>query len=585
MKRIRAYDGMGRLRVHQKYHDGDDVTSPKSAFLPEVNNGRAPCVQNSLRLGNDDHVNCFETGDHRASEHLTLSAIHTLWLREHNLIANELSEINPHWGEETLYQETRNIIIGFHQAITYNEYYPAILGQLPPTYQNYNSSINPSVSTQFATASFRFGHAQIHPMVMRLGPDFNQHPDFESLLLHRAFFQPWRIIDEGGIDPLIRGLIAFGAKTASSNNMMSDQLRQKLFAITNKVGLDLASINLQRGRDHGLPLYNEWLEFCGFEKLESFDDLELADGSEQLRQDLENLYGHPGNMDLWLAGLLEPHLSNAAVGKTNSCLIKKQFLDVRDGDRFWYQNTDPNFRIFSDSQISQIDNYKISSLICRTTGLNSVQINALLNEERVSCNSNSLIPALNLNPWRESLNSRCAENPENFKDIDSTMISYKLCSSDQNLVLFSCRYSGYEFSGASQAVCDPQTGTMQFNSEMKPICLDLDECSTVPNICNEKPNHICRNVPGSFICEPSNINNDLTGAENFDTLLRNMSRTLNSQKLALTVVAIFSSVIAIIFIVALFFKKLKKSIWRLRHAGDDIDGKSYGIKNEVVGRQ
>ena len=190
--------------------------------------------------------------------------------------------------------------------------------------------------------------------------------------------------------------------------MMSDQLRQKLFAITNKVGLDLASINLQRGRDHGLPLYNEWLEFCGFARLESFEDLDLADGSDQLRQDLENLYGHPGNMDLWLAGLLEPHLPNAAVGKINSCLIKKQFLDVRDGDRFWYQNTDPNFRIFSDSQISQIDNYKISSLICRTTGLNSVQINALLNEERVSCNSNSLIPSLNLNPCLESLNSRCA---------------------------------------------------------------------------------------------------------------------------------------------------------------------------------
>lgn len=73
---------------------------------------------------------CFKTGDVRSNEHVGLSAIHTIWVREHNRLAKKLKAINPHWGDEILFQESRRIIAAEIQHITYNEFLPMILGQV-----------------------------------------------------------------------------------------------------------------------------------------------------------------------------------------------------------------------------------------------------------------------------------------------------------------------------------------------------------------------------------------------------------------------------------------------------------------------
>lgn len=110
---------------------------------------------------------CFKSGDIRVNSQPQLTVMHTLWMREHNRIAGQLALINPHWDDETLFQETKKIVIASIQHITYNEWLPALLGRKftkknylelsPMGYSNaYDETVDPSVSNSFATAILPF---------------------------------------------------------------------------------------------------------------------------------------------------------------------------------------------------------------------------------------------------------------------------------------------------------------------------------------------------------------------------------------------------------------------------------------------
>lgn len=98
--------------------------------------------------------------------------MHTLMAREHNRLASGLSEVNPHWDDETLFQEARRINIATIQHITYNEFLPIVLGkevmekfglltQKEGYWDGYDATVNPAIIDSFASAAFRFGHTLV----------------------------------------------------------------------------------------------------------------------------------------------------------------------------------------------------------------------------------------------------------------------------------------------------------------------------------------------------------------------------------------------------------------------------------------
>ncbi|XP_015767382.1 PREDICTED: peroxidasin homolog [Acropora digitifera] len=301
-------------------------------LLPFNRDTPIDCLQ-----ADDSPVPCFLAGDFRANEQLGLLSMHTIWMREHNRIAKELGQLNPHWDNDQVYYEARKIVGAEMQHITYSEWLPKILGpqgmSLLGAYGGYEPNINAGIVNSFATAAFRFGHSLINPVIFRLNSSF-QPIEEGNIPLHKAFFSPYRLVTEGGVDPILRGLFGKAAKNSDhKHEILNSELTERLFEMVHDVALDLGALNIQRGRDHALPGYNSWRVLCNLSAAETFDDLKAEIKDADIRDKLHELYKTPSNVDLWVGGLLEEHLPGSLLGPTFTCIIAEQFRRLRAGDR------------------------------------------------------------------------------------------------------------------------------------------------------------------------------------------------------------------------------------------------------------
>ena len=139
-----------------------------------------------------------------------------------------------------------------------------------------------------------------------------------------------------------------------------DDLRNFLFGDPMAGGLDLVSLNIQRGRDHGLPSYNDVREEMGFGRATDWSDIS-ANSDVQLR--LQLTYTSVDDVDLWVGGLSEDPVRRSHLGPLFHKLIKRQFLALRDGDRFWYQRT------LARSEIQMVESLTLAKIIRLNTDI------------------------------------------------------------------------------------------------------------------------------------------------------------------------------------------------------------------------
>jgi len=325
-----------------------------------------------LPNANEAHIfpdnQMFLSGDVRANENVELSAIHTLFLREHNQIATAIAAANPAMTDEQIFQSARRIVVGELQVITYREFLPALLGPkaLRP-YDDYKPDVNPGIATEFSTAAYRIGHTLINDDVELLDNEGNEIE--EALELAEAFFNP-SVLHAVGPDPMLKYLAT--DKAQEVDTQLVGGLRNFLFGPPGAGGFDLASLNIQRGRDHGLSDYNTTRAAYGLPKVKSFAEI-TSDTAIQAK--LLSLYGSVDNIDLWVGGLLETHLPGSSVGATFQRIIADQFERLRDGDRFWYA------RVFYGSQLAALEATRLSDIIRRNTSLTKIQDNVFFYDE------------------------------------------------------------------------------------------------------------------------------------------------------------------------------------------------------------
>lgn len=321
--------------------------------------------------GEDGSTKLFVAGDVRANEQVALTALHTLFVREHNRICDQLMSQGM-TNDEQIYQVARKWVGAYMQAITYEEFLPA-LGIEIPDYSGYKQNTRPDISNVFATAAFRIGHTMV-PSELLLRNDQCEEVGDGAISLVDAFFSV-DPIREHNIAPFLKGLSV--QTQMEIDNYIVDELRNFLFAVPGSpvpFGLDLASLNIQRGRDHGLRSYNQIRNYFNISSAPSFAHI---NPDPLVYNALADAYDSVHDMDAWVGMLAEQHLPGKSVGPSHDRILGDQFRRLRDGDYFYYEKDE----WFNGQQKNQIRNTSLSEIIERNTDLDQLSNNVFVAED------------------------------------------------------------------------------------------------------------------------------------------------------------------------------------------------------------
>ncbi|MEZ5041742.1 MAG: peroxidase family protein [Saprospiraceae bacterium] len=320
----------------------------------------APVMDNPTHISEKMYV----AGDVRANENPLLLSFHTLFVREHNRLCDQLIVKHPNWTDEELYQYARKLVGGLIQSIVFDEWLPA-MGVDLPAYQGYNETVNPQLSNVFTAAAFRLGHTLLNSTLRRIGNDGEVIPQ-GNLALQDAFFNIYVFLETGDIDPFFKGMA-----TQIQQNMdpkLINDVRNFLFGPPGAGGLDLAAININRGRERGLPDFNGVRAALGLTPYAFFQQIN-SDAGVFTR--LLSMYADIHNIDPWVGMLAEKPMPGALFGQTIMTIMKHHFTNLRDGDRFYYW-VDP---LLSDADRNWIKTTTLHDVIMNNTGIILMQNN------------------------------------------------------------------------------------------------------------------------------------------------------------------------------------------------------------------
>lgn len=303
----------------------------------------------------------YVAGDPRANEHAGLIAMHVIFVREHNRLAELIITQNDSLNDEQIYQLARKINNAQMQRITYSEYLPS-LGIELADYEGFDETIDPRISNEFATLAFRMGHSQITEQTLRLNDIFLEHWSGHRNLSD-GFWNPTEMINTGGIGPTLRG--AAWATQAANDIYTVHDLRNSMFGEPGFGGMDMCAIDIQRGRDHGLPDYNSVRESLGFDRISNWS--EISTDLEVIER-MNRAYPDINNADPIMGMYAEQHLDGSSLGESMHALISDQYLRLRDADPLFYEN-DPEMTPYLD----MVNQSTLAEIILRNSEINLIQ--------------------------------------------------------------------------------------------------------------------------------------------------------------------------------------------------------------------
>ncbi|XP_075526548.1 chorion peroxidase-like [Dermacentor variabilis] len=303
----------------------------------------------------------------------------TLWMREHNRIARQLTCINPHWNDERLFQVTKRIQEGRYQHILFSEWLPWQLGQKVMEeydlsvqdrgHTSYDDTLDATLSNEFSSAHFRYAHTNVPGGYWRID---QKGQNLTILKLKDAYFVPLND-SYHPVDDVLRGSVEQPMEPFNrfGDHGVTRYLFRKPWL---PYGGDLFAIDIQRARDHGVRPYVDWIQECQNITITNFDDLSQVMPAETA-QLYEQVYEDVRDIDLVSGALSETRLDGAELGATFGCGVARQFHLLKYADRFYYEHANQSGS-FNEDQLATIRKTTLTKILCENvSGMDTVATN------------------------------------------------------------------------------------------------------------------------------------------------------------------------------------------------------------------
>ncbi|RDI61746.1 peroxidase family protein, partial [Microvirga subterranea] len=396
----------------------------------------------------------YITGDGRGNENIGLTAVHHIFHSEHNhmvdqvkaraIESGDLSFLNEWllvdlpagaqlpdptnaaavkafastlaWDGERLFQAARFTTEMQYQHLVFEEFARKIQPDVDAFVFNPSMDINPAIFAEFAHVVYRFGHSMLREEVAATNADGSD----ASMDLFQAFLNPLAFGADGLDHAAAAGAIVRGMTNQIGNEIdefVTDVLRNQLLGIP----LDLAALNIARGRDTGIPPLNEarrqfkeiangdsqldpytsWTDFAlnlknpasivnfiaaygTHSTITSASSLEAkreaawklvfgGEGAPSDRLDFLNATGaYAGgklggleDIDLWVGGMAEKKMAfGGMLGSTFSFIFELQLENLQNADRFYYLS-----RVQGLNFLNELENNSFAKMVLNNTDL------------------------------------------------------------------------------------------------------------------------------------------------------------------------------------------------------------------------
>ncbi|KAF1427168.1 Dual oxidase 2, partial [Spheniscus mendiculus] len=347
---------------------GGQLASGPSGRLPRETDGRVPmwkALDPSTGQGGPRGI--YDLGNAWGNENRFLQAESIAWFRYHNHLAAKLAQEHPNWSDEDLFQHARKQVIATFQSIVLYEWLPNLLGRPIPEYKGYQQHLDPSLSPEFMAAAGQFLATMVPPGIYKRAPkcQFQEVPSpggsYPAVRLCNSYWsrESTRLqqAEDVDVDNLLLGMSSQIAER--EDNIVVEDLQDYWYGPLKYSRTDYVASWLQRGRDLGLPTYNQARERFGLEPLQNWSDL-APHLEQQVLEKIAALYANnTSGLELLPGGMLEVDSS------LFSAIILDQFVRLRDGDRFWFENTKNG--LFTVEETRNIRNTTFRNILAAVT--------------------------------------------------------------------------------------------------------------------------------------------------------------------------------------------------------------------------